>query len=135
MSWSNKYLNIPYKAGTTDCWGLVCNVYKNELNIILNNYSVTDDNLNDKLDSISEVYKNELTNWQKIDNNKCKPFDVLMFNLAGRPLHCGIVINERYMLHSENAKIGSCIEDYTLQRWQSRLIGVYRYNDKLIFKA
>lgn len=135
MSWSNKYLGIPYKAGTMDCWGLVCRVYKNEFNIILNNYSVTDDNLSDKLDSISEVYSNELTNWQKIDNNIYMPFDVLMFNLAGRPLHCGIVINERYMLHSENAKVGSCIEDYTLQRWKSRLIGVYRYNDKLIFKA
>jgi len=43
MSWSNKYLGIPYKAGTMDCWGLVCRVYKKEFNIILTNYPVMEE--------------------------------------------------------------------------------------------
>lgn len=131
MSWSNKYLGIPYKAGDTDCWGLVCKIYKNELGIILPRYSITNINLEDKLTEIDKVYNQEKCRWLKV-NEPFKAFDVIMFHLGGRPLHTGVIIDKEYMIHSESRRAGSCVENYRLQKWEKRIIGVYRYDKNII---
>lgn len=126
MSWSNKYIGIPYKSGKSDCWALVRNIYKNELGIILPAYTIITPSLDEKINAVAQVYEEEKNNWLQV-NKPYQTYDVLMFHLGGMPLHTGVVIDNEYMIHSESAKMGSCVEKYIDQKWQKRLIGVYRY--------
>lgn len=129
--WSNKYLGIPYKAGESDCWGLVCNIYENELGIILPRYRIITPTLVEKLGEVDKVFNEEKSRWIEITQNY-EPFDVIMFHLGGVPLHAGVIIDKEYMIHSESIKVGSVVERYVDQKWLSRTIGVYRYDKSVI---
>lgn len=127
MCWSNKYLGIPYKSGDTDCWGLVCNIYENELGVTLPKYRIVTNNLEDKLEQVNYAFLQEKVCWKEVAE-PYQPFDVIMFHLAGMPLHTGVIIDNEYMIHSESKRAGSCVESYRIQKWAKRIIGVYRYD-------
>ena len=52
--------------------------------------------------------------------------DLALFLIAGRPVHIGLLIDRRRVLHAEK-KIGVFIERIDSTMWAKRLEGVYRY--------
>ena len=120
------YIGIPYKnkgrdlAGC-DCFGLVKMFYKQELFIYLPEYDYSDA---EDAEDASRTLINGRGEWKEVT----KPAfgDVIMLNVAGLPVHIGVVLEHRRMLHSLKGH-NSAIELYDGFRWKNRIEGFYRY--------
>lgn len=136
-----EYLGIPHVKGGRDiqsgldCWGLVVYFYKNEFGINLPTY----DYINTKNNSIEDSSKelcitNSYLNFNRVvfsketrDFNNVKYGDIALFNIAGNPIHTGVILNkDGTMLHSHNS--GSVIERITNPQWINRLRSIHRHN-------
>jgi len=54
------------------------------------------------------------------------PGDIVLLKIGRRPIHCGVVIGEKNMLHSLRGS-NSCIERYDSVKWRNRIEGFYRW--------
>lgn len=120
-----KYIGAEFqphgREGTYDCYGLIRKVLADEFNIKLpsfDRYETVKD------EAVSDLIAEGLKDWQKI--NTPQEGDVIIFNVAGRPLHIGLVIEKGKMLHIEKGK-NAVIESYTDPHWKPRIEGFYRY--------
>ena len=122
-SWVSKYVGLPFEE--YNCWQLVCLVYKNELNIILDDYKNEYHNAIDR-ENIASIYTREMhRTYIKIDNPQA--FDVVVCRVRGQPWHTGIVIESNQMLHTQRY-INAVVEYYDRFNWKNRILGFYRYN-------
>ena len=48
-----------------------------------------------------------------------------MLNVMGRPLHIGVIIDNKKMIHT-NRNSGVVIENFTGAKWKPRIIAYYR---------
>lgn len=107
MNWASKYVGLEFQDGGrgpefVDCWGLVCVVYRNELQIELPSYAEisTRDLIN-----VSRAMKHDDTPeiWQAVDRTDLREFDlVAMTQYGGRSIaHVGIMTPGGKVLHSE----------------------------------
>ena len=122
-SWVKKYVGLSFEE--YNCWQLVCLIYKNELNIILDTYK---NEYYDPLDreNIGSIYAREMAHtYIKID--KPKMFDVVVCRVRGQPWHTGTVIAPNEMLHTQRY-INAVVERYDQFTWKNRILGFYRYN-------
>jgi len=131
-----KYLGIPYVKGGRDidnpdsgldCWGLVVMFYKNEYNIILPRY----DNITTSTSSIEDVSQELVTtDCYKHFNTvqKSKAGDLILLRIGNHPIHVGIVIDNKMMLHANTGS--SVIETYKGMKWQQRIHSFLRYVQK-----
>jgi proteasome lid subunit RPN8/RPN11 len=98
-----KYIDIPYRNGITDCWSILSYFYKNELNIKIENIepgreSYPDEHLWAKLHQQMYNYnpfsmdyelrkdfftKNNFIKIEKTDPRNLKPYDILFFKHIG----------------------------------------------------
>lgn len=127
-TWSRRYLGIPYvvhgaSVDGVDCWGLVRLVYKEEKGILLPDLSSRYEDHGDK-EAISNLFLEHRPNWKKVDVPK--PLDCVMFNIYGRPVHIGVVVEEGLFLHAPEYST-TRIEFYTDRMWTRRIEGFYRY--------
>jgi len=122
----NRYIGIPYEK--LRCWELICHYYANELGIALptheNNYRDENDQK-----TISMLYRHEiaLKRWLEVDKPKYP--DIAVFKINGHLWHCGIVVGNMKMLHTQRG-CQSVIESYKNARWKNRLYGFFRYQAK-----
>ena len=129
--WVNSYIGIPYLSkGRTregmDCLSLVEAVYKNVFNILLPEYNHVDsDNLSNVADKMIE--EENSGRWIKLD--KPESGCVVLMNIAGHPVHVGIVLNDNYMLHSLKGH-NSVVEKFTGMKWNKRIEGFYAWRVK-----
>lgn len=121
-----KWIGIPYKCGGRDikqgldCYGLVVEIYKQELGITLPKYDlITPQNYDKCSDSLlrTELYRSCL---KKESHQDIEEFDILLFNNRGRPLHIAIAIDDSLMIHSDEY-VGSVIESHRSNKWKNRL--------------
>jgi len=125
--WVKKYIGIPYKTkGVTlteglDCLSVVELIYKNELGITLpyNEHLDTENNM----DVVGDAINKEKVRWVKLD--KPQKYCVVLLNIAGFPVHIGLVLNDDYMIHSLKGH-NSVVERFTGAKWKSRISGFYR---------
>lgn len=130
-SWTNKYIRIPFtdkgrSENGCDCWGLVRLIYKQELNIdlpLLLGYKDTLDR-----PTIAEICNLEKTNWVEIPFGKEKPYDVIVLNILGFPMHVGVVFNNSFMIHCIKGS-GTVVVNYRSAQWIKRVSGFYRYDN------
>jgi cell wall-associated NlpC family hydrolase len=133
MSWVEKYIGIPYrKYGREreeglDCWGLVREVYKQELGITLPSFmgEYEADSKRVFFNSVHRVFDAEKSNWIKAE--KPKEFDVAAFHRFGVVWHTGICIDKDKMLHLEG-KAGSLVEPFAGKGFN--IYGFYRWKSK-----
>ena len=121
-SWVKKYVGLPFEK--YNCWQLVCLVYKNELNIILDTYK---NEYHDSCDreNIASIYTREMHQvYFKVD--KPQSFDVAVCRVRGQPWHTGIVIEPNEMLHTQ-LHIDAVVQRYDQFTWKNRILGFYRY--------
>lgn len=126
-----KYINKPWKLhgklDSYDCWTLVVDIYKTELNIDVefnDNYHVQ---MNQRSKDIGNIISSLKGKFININNNDIKPYDIILFNIGKYPVHVGMVIDNKYMIHSTK-HTGSIIERHTKNKWKTRIEGYYRWD-------
>ena len=127
MSYS-KYIGLPFeekgRGPAFDCWGLVIHVLKQEHDISgLPDFTADYESTTDKFNIPLLTYQ-ERQNWREVRDPK--EGDVVLLNIAGRPLHVGVMIDSGKFLHVTKG-INSCIERIHGSVWQNRIEGFYRY--------
>jgi len=131
MAWSDKYIDIPFKPdgrdrSGLDCWGLVCLIYKEQLNIELPSWSgVFKDQSIGCLKQVARSMAIERDRWVKVD--KPEPFDVILLRTGMYVWHVGCVIDSTRMIHVMSG-INSVIESYTGLQWKHRVQEFRRYD-------
>lgn len=127
-SWARQFIGLKFGdkgrgPEEFDCWGLVRWIYQKQLQIALPDYLMYDSVTNDdEVESVIRMGREE--GWEKFE--KAKPLDVVLFNIYGRPLHVGVVINGDQFVHSPEDDF-TRIEYYTARHWARRIEGFYRH--------
>ncbi len=124
----DKYIGIPFKERESsfngcDCWGLVRLFYENEFNTLLPDFSSEYINTMDTI-NIPRLAITESKRWQQANTPMFG--DVLLYKIYNLPLHVGIYIDKKRMLHVMKG-IDSGLERHDSIMWTSRLEGVFRY--------
>jgi len=120
--WSNKYLNIPFKAGGRDltgldCWGLTRLIYKEEFNIELPSFAGEYDVDDPKL--LHEIIAQHKEGWEKLLSPE--PGCVVLFRMFGTESHIGVVVNDTQFLHTRE-KYTSAVENLQGIEWKNRIV-------------
>lgn len=131
MDFPLSFIGIPYASrgrslDGADCYGLVGLVARHVQGRALP--EVTGYTLAHDSDQVSKAVATSLPDWQPIPFEKRQPFDVILFNLLGYPVHMGVVIDNNKMLHTLRG-CESVIERYTSIVWNRRIEGVYRWRN------
>jgi len=133
MHWSSEYIGTPFEwEGCTiqglSCWGLVCLVLEDQCGIKLPRNNEIELTVKDTAELDTAAYI--VPQAQKIKLSEVKEFDVLqmwgIYKGVKLPLHCGIIIDKRKVLHVE-AGTDTAIMDYTARANAWRVIGAFRY--------
>lgn len=106
-----KYTNIPFKIGKSDCYNLVQDFYKNELNIVLPNiFPDRKQNwLKESKDFIKENIKN--SNFFIVGDRSLNKFDLIVMDFSNNQWHFGVYLDDNLILH-HNFKKKSSIDNY-----------------------
>ncbi len=129
---TSKYIGIPFKShgrdmDGMDCLGFVIHVYKEELGIALPDIADGYADAYAKEQVQDCVQKHQNYTWcYEVDKSKLKPFDVLIFRVAGCESHVGLYIGKRQMLHLIEGACSS-MENIDSFKWAKRLTRVYRH--------
>ena len=131
MNWTDSYIGIPFKPDgrdhtALDCWGLVCLVYKEQLNIILPDFKgiFTDHDIA-TLRRVAKEMKSYKEKWQRVQTPQL--YDVVMLRTGAYTWHVGLVLDNHRMLHVMTG-INSVVEDYTGRYWGNRVEEFRRWN-------
>lgn len=128
----SKYVGLKYAdKGRTekglDCWGLARHIYKEELGIILPSF--TDSySTSETREEIAAIIEFQKMKWEAIPSGKEQPFDIILLRILGIPMHIGVVIEKRKMIHVFKGS-NTTIENYTSAQWRHRVLGFYRYKE------
>ena len=114
-----KYLNRPWISGEADCWALVRDIYRNELNIELPALDVDATNPRAVLKAFADP--DNLKPWHPID--KPEHLCIVFFASRVRPSHVAVYldINGGCYLHSYKGTGSVCesVFDFSLSGFQS----------------
>lgn len=116
----SKYIGLPYKVGSTDCWGLIRMVYADHLGIALPEYAGIEMG-----PAVNGLIEDLIATEQWVEAVVPEPYDVVLLR-DGPRLHIGMVVDTEHMLHTVENK-NSCIERFTRPYWVNGIIGFYQY--------
>ncbi len=124
---SMSYIGIPYmfqraSFNGCDCWGIVRLFFQKELDVFLPEFSIKSNSPR----RIEEKVLTELNNFKEVELDEARPHDLLLFNIAGQPIHVGMALDNRFMLHSLQGH-NSCVENFRKNKWSIRTVGAYRW--------
>jgi cell wall-associated NlpC family hydrolase len=128
--WAGHYIGLPFhehgrdRSGL-DCWGLVRLVMAEQFNIALPSHAHEYERTT-AVDKISALIERESVKWKIIATGQETCGDVVVLRVRGKPMHVGLVLGDKHMLHIERG-INSVIERYTGPHWSERIAGIYRY--------
>lgn len=132
--WAGRYIGLPFvthgrdRSGL-DCWGLARLVMAEQLGRALPSY-VYEYESTLQADVISELIARECVLWDRVFDGHERLGDIIVLRLLGQPMHVGVVLGDRQMLHIEEG-IDSAIESYAGARWQHRVFGFFRYREAI----
>lgn len=123
MHWANDYVGAPHvELGrgpeAFDCLGLLIEVQRR----------VFGRTVQDPRCSITQALRpsnRDVLASQVKETKAVSEGDALLFRVAGRALHVGIVVDESLMLHSH--RDAATVERWTGPEWLPRLVGKYRF--------
>ncbi len=128
------YSQVPYVDNGrgekgVDCWGLACLFYQKELNIALPSYSGEYSSAEEKRE-VSTLINQHRGSWIQVPCGEERFGDIVILRLQGYPLHIGIVLDEKKMLHTLKG-CGTTIESYESRIWKNRIFGFVRHEEKM----
>ena len=128
LHWSTNYVGIPWVASGRDypngldCWGLVREVYENELGISLPSYPVDPDDAR----SNSKTITLGLSGWEKLDEPEDNCLVVMSKNRI--PTHVGVYIHESGGLVLHTVEGQESLVDFIMDvRQNFKLLEFYRH--------
>lgn len=130
MSWSNKYVGIPYvdmgrnHAGC-DCWGLARLVYAEQLDATLPDYAGGYASAEEQAE-VASLIGGETAGAVWVPVSIPQSFDLLLYRHGRHNSHIGIFVAPGLMLHMATDD-QSKLERTDAGRWPARRVGVYRY--------
>ncbi|WP_323036260.1 NlpC/P60 family protein [Pararhodobacter sp.] len=136
MSWSNRYVGLPFaefgrdRAGC-DCWGLACIIYREEMNIALPEY-VGAYSSADEHSEIAALISGAATSplWVPVAGT-AMAFDIAVFRRGRFSTHLGIVIHHGIMIHMAGED-QSKVQGYTDGPYKHRFAGHFRHASKAL---
>jgi murein DD-endopeptidase / murein LD-carboxypeptidase len=122
-----EFIGIPYlDRGETidgcDCWGLVRLFHERVLGRRLPHYDYRSANGPE----VPDLLRQGWVRWQPVELPQTQLGDVLALKIGRNPVHCGIVINSRQMLHILEGR-NSCIEEYASGFWFNCIARIGRW--------
>lgn len=123
-----RVVEVPFEAfgrgyDGVDCWGLVWLAYREIRGINLPS-GVGGYSSDEARKEIEALFEQRHAAWVWYDTPQV--MDVALIRVCGALCHVGLIVGKRQMLHTLR-RTGTCIEDYSGLRWQSRIEGFYRY--------
>lgn len=116
-----------YSGG--DCWAVPYLAYRDILGVELPSFveEYTDTGFSSSSrKELNELIKRSKLSWFCVpEGDKLQPLDVVLFNLGGQPIHCGLMVDSKSFIHCER-KIGVVVERIKDIKWIKRVEGVYR---------
>ncbi|MDO5648869.1 NlpC/P60 family protein [Paracoccus sp. (in: a-proteobacteria)] len=132
MIWANRFVGLPYRecgrdrAGS-DCYGLACVIYREELGITLPDYlgyaSVEE---HGEIATLIDGAQ-QLPMWLPV-SGPALAFDLAVFRRGRLQTHLGVVVRHGLMIHMVDQDCAK-LERYHSGRWGARLTGVWRHVD------
>lgn len=127
-AWLAGYIGLhfePHGRGPNyDCYGLVRAVLAEQFGV-MTLPSLSGDYRSVKDPAIAALAAAEAARaWRPVKTPRLG--DVIMLNIAGRPMHVGLVIDDDWMLHIERGT-DSCLARYRRPPWGNRIEGFYRF--------
>ncbi len=117
MDWITKYLSKPWINGQQDCWQLVRDVYREQLNIELPQIVVNAEKLREVITAMEST--TNLSDWQPIEQPG--HWSLVFWSQLTRPSHVGIYldIDGGRILHNTQRTGVVCqsVHDMSLQGW------------------
>lgn len=110
-----------------DCWGAIVLFHQEVLGIRLPSYTEDYSDAGSSVrsrENLRHLITRHLPKWTSVRHTR--PGDVVLLNIAGRPIHVGLALGDGRMLHTER-KVGTIIERLSSPMWARRIEGVYRY--------
>tara|TARA_Y100000310_G_scaffold105788_1_gene104326 strand:+ start:586 stop:993 length:408 start_codon:yes stop_codon:yes gene_type:complete len=131
MSWTNQYVGVPYvehgrSTAGWDCWGLLCAVYRDQLQIELPSYSTRYTDTIDNIDSagIGGAFAEEVADWQVVEEPAV--FDAVWCRMVGIECHVGVYVGSGIMLHALSG-CDTCLVRIDMTGWRRRVQRCYRH--------
>lgn len=133
-----KYLRIPFKGdgrdfNGCDCGGIICLIYKEELGVILPNWAELYKNSHvESFTELTEIMGGMLDRlFAEVPKGAMiQPYDVIVFNIAGSPIHVGLAVNNNVFMHIMEGYTSVRTERLDSINWKKRIDGVFRYMPK-----
>ena len=110
-----------------DCWGLIQAGHREILGVSLPSYAEGYRDTGHSAESrrrLAALLERNKGAWRRV--LRPRACDVVLLNIAGRPIHVGLAIDAGLMLHAE-ARIDTVIERLASPMWARRIEGFYRY--------
>lgn len=124
-----RYIGIPYREPDCEpdqpglnCWELCEKIMIELFGIVPPTYRYKVNG-----SAIAPVFVTELEKWKTIDPADRAAGDLVLLNVAGYPIHIGIMLGRRHMIHTLR-NIGSSCEEVTGIKWRKRVSGYYRWS-------
>ena len=129
-SWLGQYVGLPYKSGGdtragVDCWGLLALVWREQFGRELPPYRGPLWHVGANAATIAEAACAHASAFADVAPEGSQIGDGLLLRIGAGPLHIGMVVGSRCMLHAQEASL-SCIERYDSMHWRRRWLGFYR---------
>lgn len=125
----SQYIGIPYRepnsapgSGLT-CWELCEKIMIEVFGTVPPKYSYS---IQAKAEFIQPVFINELAKWKPVASEERSAGDLVLLNMAGYPIHLGILIDKKRMIHTLRG-IGSMCEFVDSSKWRRRVSGFFRW--------
>jgi len=107
-----------------DCYGLFIKASKELFNHEVPDY--LDYYKSDDPTSVTQSIDGHKQTWTHIEFGSELPGDVIILTIKAMPVHVGIVLGNKKMLHTLPGK-NACIDIYTTISWRKRIQGFYRW--------
>ena len=135
MSWSNRYIDVPFKEGGRslegcDCGGLVWLIMKQEAGVCITDfqdYGLKEFTSPSGFASLGRGVDSVMDEWLVVD--KPKALDLVRFRVGRAPCHVGIYVGQGWFIHSEKEYIFSRLARLNEPAWQRRFIEFRRHRD------
>lgn len=128
----NKFIGIPYKSGgetffSCDCYGLIKIFYKDIFSIEINLIRSLINPIKENENEISRLF-------YEPKKNKFVFGDIVTFlkpTMKGDNFHAGIMINQKFMLHTD-IEHGSCVHRFSIYLFKDSLKNVFRLKKEIM---
>ena len=135
--WAAGYVGLPFLEGGrtqegVDCYGLLRLVINEQFSGSVPEYEGIAYRPGGDSALLHQLMDERIRLWSPVPSDSERPGDGILLRVMGRPIHVGVVIAFKTMLHIEK-ECDSVIERYgSGSRWHRRIYGFYRHTEQTI---